>query len=75
MADLTDQYLASMEEVLEVYERPHNPSEPVVCLDEKPVTLHADVRTARPMTPGKVAGRITSTSDAVPPICSVPSSR
>ncbi len=55
MADLTDQYLASMEEVLEIYERPHNPSEPVVCLDEKPVTLHADVRPARPMVPGKVS--------------------
>jgi hypothetical protein len=24
------------EEVLEIYERPYNPQEPVVCLDEKP---------------------------------------
>src|SRR5665213_3558096 len=35
-----------------VYERPYNPAEPVVCLDEKPVTLHDDVRPARPMAPG-----------------------
>jgi hypothetical protein len=53
VADLTDDYLASMEEVLEVYERPYNPAEPVVCLDEKPISLHADVRPARPMAPGK----------------------
>jgi hypothetical protein len=28
-----------MEDVLETYEQPHDPKEPVVCLDEKPVTL------------------------------------
>ena len=49
VADLTDEYLENMEEVLEIYERPYNPSEPVVCLDEKPVSLHDDVREARPM--------------------------
>jgi transposase len=54
VADLTDEYLAKMEDVLEVYERPHNPVEPVVCLDEKPVSLHDDVRPARPMAPGKL---------------------
>jgi hypothetical protein len=54
VADLTDEYLESMEEVLEIYERPYNPSEPVVCLDEKPVSLHDDVRPARPMAPGKI---------------------
>ena len=54
VADLTDEYLENMEEVLEVYEWPYNPAEPVVCLDEKPVTLHDDVRPARPMAPGKL---------------------
>ena len=53
MADLTDEYLTKMEDVLEVYERPYNPAEPVVCFDEKPVSLHKDVRPARPMAPGK----------------------
>jgi hypothetical protein len=53
VADLTDEYLTKMEDVLEVYERPYNPAEPVVCLDEKPVSLHDDVRPARPMAPGK----------------------
>ena len=53
VAELTPQYLEKMEDVLEVYEKPYNSSEPVVCLDEKPVSLHADVRPARPMSPGK----------------------
>ena len=54
VADLTDEYMANMEDVLEVYEKPYNPAEPVVCLDEKPISLHDDVRPARPMAPGKL---------------------
>ncbi|MGA2724004.1 MAG: hypothetical protein ABSG79_16535 [Bryobacteraceae bacterium] len=46
MAELDEAYVAKMEDVLETYEQPYNPKEPVVCLDEKPVTLHADVRLA-----------------------------
>jgi hypothetical protein len=53
VADLTDEYLKKMEDVLEVYERPYDPTEPVVCIDEKPISLHDDVRPARPMAPGK----------------------
>lgn len=48
-----------MEDVLAVYERPYNPKEPVVCLDEKPVSLHADTRPARPARPGHLAKRDT----------------
>jgi len=44
VAELNDQYIAKMEDVLETYEKPYDPQEPVVCLDEKPITLHADVR-------------------------------
>jgi hypothetical protein len=44
-----------MEDVLGVYEKPLSEKEPVVCMDEKPVVLHADVRPTRPMRPGKVA--------------------
>src|SRR5271165_3974098 len=46
-----------MEDVLETYEKPYDPQEPVVCLDEKPVTLHADVRPASPAKPGREARR------------------
>lgn len=55
VAELTEGYVAKMEDVLEIYERPYNPQEPVVCLDEKPVTLHADVRPACPARPGREA--------------------
>ena len=52
VAELDDEYIAKMEDVLETYERAYDPSEPVVCLDEKPVVLHADVRPASPAVPG-----------------------
>jgi hypothetical protein len=57
VADLDDDYIAKMEDVLETYERPYDPEEPVVCLDEKPVTLHADVRPASSAKPGREARR------------------
>jgi hypothetical protein len=57
VADLDDEYIAKMEDVLEVYERPYDPQQPVVCMDEKPITLHADVRPASPAVPGREARR------------------
>jgi hypothetical protein len=57
VADLDEDYIAKMEDVLEVYERAYNPQEPVVCLDEKPITLHADVRPASPAVPGRESRR------------------
>src|SRR5579859_4049754 len=57
VADLDDDYIAKMEDVLEVYERPYDPQQPVICLDEKPVTLHADVRPGSPAVPGREARR------------------
>jgi hypothetical protein len=57
VADLDEEYIAKMEDVLEVYERPYDPQQPVVCVDEKPVTLHADVRPASPAVPGREARR------------------
>jgi len=57
VAELNEDYIAKMEDVLETYEKPYDPQEPVVCLDEKPVTLHADVRPASPAAPGREARR------------------
>jgi transposase len=57
VADLNEAYIAKMEDVLERYEQPYDPKEPVVCLDEKPITLHADVRLASPAVPGREARR------------------
>ncbi len=55
VAELDEEYIENMEDVLETYEQPYDPAEPVVCLDEKPVTLHADVRPASPARPGREA--------------------
>ena len=57
IAELNAAYVACMEDVLALYERPYRPREPVVCLDEKPVSLHADVRAPRPARPGHLAKR------------------
>jgi len=45
-------YVAKMEDVLAVYERPHDPSRPVVCLDEKSKELHATPHGCLPPQPG-----------------------
>ena len=57
VADLDEAYITKMEDVLKTYERPYDPQEPVVCVDEKPVTLHADVRPTSPARPGREARR------------------
>jgi len=44
-----------MEDVLEVYKRPHDPQRPVVALDEKPVQLLGDTRDPIPAKPGEPA--------------------
>jgi hypothetical protein len=41
-----------MEDVLDLYEEAYDPRYPTVCLDEKPVVLHAETRPAQPATPG-----------------------
>jgi hypothetical protein len=41
-----------MEDVLDLYEEPYDPQYPTVCLDEKPVVLHADVQPPVPVEPG-----------------------
>lgn len=42
--ELTPEYAAKMEDVLDVYEKPLNHREPVVCLDERPIQLLDDAR-------------------------------
>jgi hypothetical protein len=54
---LDAEYVRKMEDVLAVYEKPYNQAEPVVCLDEKPVSLHAEVRPSQAAHPGQPAKR------------------
>lgn len=45
-------FVACMEDVLDVYELPYSPMRPVVCMDEKPYQLLGDAREPLPMRPG-----------------------
>ena len=44
------EFVAGMEEVLETYEKPYEPTCPVLCMDEQPVQLHKETRTPIPAT-------------------------
>ena len=57
VAELDEEYIRRMEEALALYEKPLSEQEPVVCIDEKPVVLHADLRPPRPLRPGRIARR------------------
>ena len=46
-------FVAAMEDVLEVYQRPYDAQRPVVCLDEQSKQLVKEVRTPIPMQPGR----------------------
>ena len=48
-------FVANMEDVLEVYQRPHNQKRPLVCLDETSKQLIAETRVPIPMKPGQTA--------------------
>ena len=45
-------FVAAMEDVLDVYTRPHDPARPLVCLDETSKQLVAETRQPEPMRPG-----------------------
>jgi transposase len=48
-------FVASMEDVLDLYSEPHDPSRPVVSFDETPVQLIGETRTPIDATPGQTA--------------------
>lgn len=52
---LDAEYIACMENVLNVLARPYDAREPVVALDERPVVLRGASRPARAMSPGRLA--------------------
>jgi hypothetical protein len=47
------EYVARMEDVLDVYARPHDPAAPVLCMDEMPVQLLKETRVPIPLEPGR----------------------
>jgi transposase len=48
------EYVARMEDVLDLYAEPPDPARPVVCLDESPVQLIGEVREPIPAAPGQI---------------------
>ncbi len=46
-------FVAAMEDVLEVYQRPRDPQRPLVCLDEQSKQLIKETRTPIPAAPGR----------------------
>lgn len=55
VSELDDEFIERMEDVLSLYERPYRRSEPVICLDERPVQLHDEKRTGSRARPGRPA--------------------
>ena len=48
------EFVAAMEDVLEVYHRPYDPKRPQVCVDEVPVQLVGETRLPLPPAPGRL---------------------
>ena len=57
VAVLNEDYIARMEDVLANMNGLITRNEPVVCVDEKPISLHADVRPGSAAAPGREARR------------------
>jgi transposase len=51
---VTGEYVARMEDVLDLYAQPADPKRPVVCFDESPTQLIGEVRQPLPPEPGQV---------------------
>ena len=51
--DANAAFVAAMEDVIEVYHRPHDPDRPVVCVDETSKQLIIETRTPIPAKPGR----------------------
>ena len=51
--DANAAFVAAMEDVIEVYHRPHDPDRPVVCVDETSKQLIVETRTPIPAKPGR----------------------
>jgi hypothetical protein len=49
------EFVAAMEDVLDVYHRPYDPQHPLVCMDEASKQLIAEVRQPLPAQPGRTA--------------------
>ena len=49
------EFVACMEDILELYQQPYDPQKPLWCMDEKPYQLLGEVREPLPVKPGDTA--------------------
>lgn len=54
MATIDGEFLARMEDVLDLYEKPYTVEHPVICVDERPCQLIGDIVCPLPCKPGRV---------------------
>ena len=50
---MSAEFVAHMEDVLDLYAEPYDPARPVVCFDESSTQLLADSRPSLPAAPGR----------------------
>ena len=55
--ECNSEFVANMEKVLDVYKRPYNEDNPVVCRDESPKQLISEARPSTQMKPGQESRR------------------
>ena len=67
---MSAEFVAHMEDVLDLYAQPYDPRRPVVCFDETSTQLLADTRPPLPAQPGDRRGRTTSTAGRALETCS-----
>jgi len=48
-------FVCAMEDILEIYKRPYNPDEPLICMDETSKQLIREIRQPQPAKPKKAA--------------------
>ena len=60
-------FVAAMEDVLDVYQRPYDAKRPVVNMDEHPVQLVRETRTVIATRPGNLNATTTSMNVTEPP--------
>ena len=61
---LDDEYITRMEHLLDLYARPYNKEEPVICIDEKSKHLLQNVRREFPATENDLIKRVARYQDA-----------
>lgn len=54
VAELDEEYIRRMEEVLDIYEKPYDSRHPVICMDEKTACLEEDKRASMEGKPGNI---------------------